>query len=101
MLIIHVRVRVKPEFAEEFKRATSENASQSLNEPGVARFDVLQEQDDPTRFLLSEAYLTADAPAAHKETRHYQRWRDTVEPMMAEPRHSTRYASVFPETEGQ
>jgi (4S)-4-hydroxy-5-phosphonooxypentane-2,3-dione isomerase len=96
MLIVHVQVRVKPGAVEAFKAATVENARQSVQEPGVARFDVLQQQDDPTRFVLVEAYRTAEAPAAHKETRHYQVWRDTVAPMMAEPRSSVKYVNVFP-----
>jgi len=97
MLVVHVHARVKPEFVEPFKQATLENARQSLKEPGVAQFDVLQQQGDPTRFVLVEAYRTPDAPAAHKETRHYQAWRDAVAPMMAEPRASVKFASVFPE----
>lgn len=97
MLVVNVHVRVKPDHVEQFKLATGENARQSVREPGVARFDVLQRQDDPTRFLLVEVYHTADAPAAHKDTEHYQTWRDVVEPMMAEPRTSEKYANVFPE----
>src|SRR5665647_427276 len=100
MLILHVQVRVNAGDVEAFKAATVENARQSVQEPGVARFDVLQQQDDLTRFVLMEAYRTAEAPAAHKETRHYQVWRDTVAPMMAEPRSSVKCANVFPEAEG-
>ncbi len=96
MLVVHVQVRVKPEYVEAFKQATVENARQSLQEPGIARFDVLQQADDPTRFVLMEAYRTPEAPAAHKETPHYATWRETVAPMMAEPRSSVKYASVFP-----
>lgn len=99
MLVVNVHVRVKPDNVEQFKLATSENARQSIREPGVARFDVLQRQDDPTRFLLVEVYRTADAPAAHKDTLHYQTWRDAVEPMMAEPRSSEKYANIFPADE--
>jgi len=99
MLIIHVNVRVVPDMVEEFKAATRENARQSLLEPGVARFDVMQEEDDPTRFVLVEAYRLADGAAAHKETPHYRVWRDTVAPMMAEPRWSTKYVEVFPDAE--
>lgn len=99
MLIVHVHVRVKPEFVEAFRQATVENARQSVQEAGVARFDVVQQQDDPTRFVLVEGYRTADAPARHKETRHYQVWRDAVAPMMAEPRTSVKFASVFPDEE--
>ncbi len=100
MLIVHVHVRVQPEWVEGFKEATAENARRSLNEPGVARFDVVQQQDDPTRFVLVEAYHTADGAAAHKETEHYQVWRDAVAPMMAEPRSSVKYVNVFPKTGG-
>jgi len=97
MLIVHVLVRVKPEWIEAFKTATLENAQQSLREPGVARFDVVQQTDDPTRFVLVEAYRTAEAPAQHKETAHYAKWRDAVAPMMAEPRSSVKFNNVFPE----
>ncbi len=100
MLIVHVHVHVLPEYVDSFKEATIENARRSLDEPGIARFDVVQQQDDPTRFLLVEAYRTADAPAAHKETQHYQLWRDTVAPMMAEPRSSVKYQNVFPDMKG-
>jgi (4S)-4-hydroxy-5-phosphonooxypentane-2,3-dione isomerase len=97
MLVVHVHVRVKPENIEGFKRATLENAQASLKEAGIARFDVVQQQDDPTRFVLVEAYRTPEAPAKHKETAHYAKWRDTVAPMMAEPRSSVKFTSVFPE----
>jgi (4S)-4-hydroxy-5-phosphonooxypentane-2,3-dione isomerase len=97
MLIVHVHVHVKPETVDEFKRASVANARESVKEPGIARFDVFQQQDDPTRFVLVEAYRTPDAPAAHKETRHYQTWRDTVAPMMAEPRSSVKFTNVFPD----
>jgi quinol monooxygenase YgiN len=96
MLIVHVHVRVKPECIEAFKTATRENAQASLREPGIARFDFAQQQDDPTRFVLVEIYRTDDAPAKHKETAHYQKWRDTVAPMMAEPRTSVKYSNVSP-----
>ncbi len=99
MLIVHVHVHVKPEFVEAFRQATVENAQESVKEPGVARFDVLQQSDDPTRFILVEVYRTPEAPAQHKETAHYQRWRDTVAGMMAEPRTSVKYANVFPPDE--
>jgi len=97
MLIIHVRVRVKPEAIEAFKAATLENAQQSVCEAGVARFDVVQQTDDPTHFVLVEAYRTPDAPAKHKETAHYAKWRDAVAPMVAEPRSSERFSNVFPD----
>jgi (4S)-4-hydroxy-5-phosphonooxypentane-2,3-dione isomerase len=97
MLVVHVHVHVKPECVEAFKQATVANARESIKEPGIARFDCIQQQDDATRFVLVEAYRTAEAPAAHKETRHYQTWRDAVAPMMAEPRTSVKFANVFPE----
>lgn len=97
MLTVHVHVHVKSEFIEAFKRASMENAKESLREPGVARFDVLQQEDDPSRFVLVEVYRSLDATAAHKATRHYAAWRDAVAPMMAESRHSVKFAQVFPE----
>ena len=97
MLIVHVFARVVQERVEEFKQATVENARQSLQEPGVSRFDVVQQNDDPTRFVLLEAYRSVEAAAAHKETRHYETWRDAVAPMMAEPRSSLRFRNVFPD----
>ena len=97
MNIVHVHVHVKPEFVEAFKQATIENASNSVKEPGIARFDVIQQMDDPTRFILVEVYKTADAPAAHKETAHYAKWRDTVADMLAEPRQGIKFTNVFPE----
>lgn len=100
MLVVHVHVRVKPEFVEAFRQATAENARNSVQEPGIARFDVVQQMDDPTRFVLVEVYRTPDDPAKHKETAHYQTWRDTVAEMMAEPRQSVKYENVFPEDQG-
>ena len=94
MLIVHVHSHVKPECVEAFKQTTIANARESLKEPGIARFDILQQQDDPTRFVLVEAYRTAEAPAAHKQTKHYQVWRDAVAPMMAEPRASVKFTNV-------
>lgn len=96
MLVVHVHVRVKPEFIEAFKQASTANARESLKEPGIARFDLVQHEDDPSRFVLVESYRTADAPAAHKATAHYAAWRDAVAPMMAEPRSSEKFRSVFP-----
>ena len=96
MLIVHVRVHIKAEHVNAFAQATLENARQSLQEPGIARFDVLSESDDPTRFVLVEAYRTAADPGRHKETAHYKKWRDTVESMMAEPRSSVKFTNVFP-----
>jgi (4S)-4-hydroxy-5-phosphonooxypentane-2,3-dione isomerase len=91
MLVVHVHIRVKPESIAAFKQATLENARQSVLEPGIARFDLAQQQDDPSRFVLVEAYRDAQAPGAHKETEHYRTWRDAVAPMMAEPRSSVKY----------
>jgi (4S)-4-hydroxy-5-phosphonooxypentane-2,3-dione isomerase len=100
MLVVHVHVHVKPEFVEAFRQAAVENARNSVQEPGIARFDVVQQVDDPTRFVLVEAYRTPETPALHKETAHYKAWRDTVADMMVEPRTSTKYANVFPEDAG-
>jgi quinol monooxygenase YgiN len=97
MLIVHVHIHVKPESVQAFRQATMENARNSVKEPGIARFDVIQQADDPTRFVLVEVYRTPEAPAQHKETTHYQAWRDIVVPMMAEPRTSVRYTNIFPD----
>jgi quinol monooxygenase YgiN len=99
MQIVLVHVHVRPEFVEAFKQASIDNASNSIKEPGIARFDVIQQSDDPTKFILVEIYKTADAPAAHKETAHYAKWRDTVVEMMAEPRQGIKYTNVFPSDE--
>ena len=100
MLIVHVHVHVKPEFVQAFKQATVENASNSVQEPGIARFDVIQQADDPTRFILVEVYRSQEATVKHKETAHYARWRDAVADMMAEPRTSVKFANVFPDDTG-
>lgn len=100
MNIVFVHVHVKPEFVDAFKQASLENASNSLKEEGVARFDVVQQSDDPTRFVLVEVYKTVDAPVAHKETAHYLKWRDTVAEMMAEPRQGIKYSNIFPDDSG-
>jgi (4S)-4-hydroxy-5-phosphonooxypentane-2,3-dione isomerase len=99
MLIVHVHVHVKPESIDAFREASLENARNSVQEPGIARFDVIQQSDDPARFVLTEVYRTPDAPAQHKNTVHYQAWRDTVASMMAEPRTSVQYSNVFPDDE--
>ena len=99
MLIVHVQIHVKPESVEAFKHATTDNARHSVKEPGIARFDVIQQTDDPTKFILVEVYKTAEATAAHKETAHYAHWRDTVADMMAEPRQGIKYANIFPSDE--
>ena len=96
MLVVHVHVRVKPGCEEDFQKATLRNARLSLLELGVLRFDILQQQDDPARFLLVEGYRDAAAAAAHKETDHYRVWREAVAPLMAEPRSSVRYHGIFP-----
>jgi quinol monooxygenase YgiN len=100
MLVVHVHVHVLAAQVDAFRAATIENARHSVAEPGIARFDVVQQTDDPTRFVLIEVYRTTDAPAAHKETRHYQVWRDTVADMMAEPRSSVKFTAVFPDASG-
>jgi quinol monooxygenase YgiN len=100
MHIVYVHVHVKPESVAEFRQATIENARLSVQEPGIARFDVVEQQDDATRFMLIEVYRTQEAAAAHKETAHYAKWRDAVATMMAEPRHSVKYNAIFPDVEG-
>jgi quinol monooxygenase YgiN len=101
MFIVHVLVHVKPETVDAFREATLINAhASSTAEPGVARFDVLQQQDDPSRFVLVEVYRTPEDAARHKDTAHYQTWRDAVSPMMAEPRSSVKYSNAFPADEG-
>jgi len=101
MLIVLVHVRVKAESIEDFRQATIENARASVQEPGIARFDVVEQQNDSTRFVLIEVYRTSEAPAAHKETAHYAKWRDAVAPMMAEPRQSVKFNAVFPDPTGR
>jgi autoinducer 2-degrading protein len=100
MHFVHVHVRVKPESVEDFRRATLENARASVQEPGIARFDVVQQQDDATRFVLVEVYRTPEAAMAHKDTAHYAKWRDAVADMMAEPRQGVKYNAIFPDPEG-
>ena len=96
MLVVHVHARVRAERLPDFLAATQVNAKASLTEPGVLRFDVLQDQADPTHVVLVEVYRDDDASAAHKLTPHYATWRDTVAGMMAEPRASTKFSVVFP-----
>ena len=100
MLIVHVFVHVKADAVDAFAAATRDNARHSVREPGVVRFDVIQQDDDPTRFVLVEVYRTTEDPARHKATAHYAIWRDAVEPMMAEPRRSVKYRALFPELPG-
>lgn len=100
MFIVHVFVHVKKEKVADFIDATVENAKNSVNEPGIARFDVVQQQDDPTRFVLVEVYRTENDPAKHKETKHYKKWRDTVAEMMAEPRSAIKFFNLYPDENG-
>lgn len=95
MEIVHVHVRVKPDAIEAFRQATIKNAEKSLQEPGIARFDVIQQVNDPTHFILVEVYRTPDASGKHKDTTHYKEWRNTVESMMATPRKSIKFTYVF------
>ena len=100
MLIVHVQIHVKPDCVEAFKTATLLNARSSLLEPGIRRFDVVQQADDATRFVLVEVYRDAAAQAEHKETQHYAAWRDAVAPMMAGPRTSVKFGNLFPGNDG-
>ncbi|HXS69425.1 MAG TPA: putative quinol monooxygenase [Candidatus Polarisedimenticolia bacterium] len=100
MHIVHIQIQVKPEFVDAFRQATLANARESMKEPGVARFDILQQPDDPAKFVFLEVYRSLEANGAHKETKHYATWRDTVEPMMAAPRARTLFTNVFPDDKG-
>ena len=100
MLVVHVHVHVKEECVEDFMTASVENASNSIQEHGITRFDLIQQKDDPTRFILVEVYRTEEDTARHKETAHYKIWRDTVADMMAEPRKSVKFDNIFPYDEG-
>jgi len=100
VIVVHVHVHVKPEFVDAFRAVSIENARNSVEEPGVAQFDVMQQADDASRFVLVEVYRTPEDPARHKETPHYQLWRDTVAEMMAEPRVGIKYANSYPADEG-
>ncbi len=100
MLIVHVHVQVKPDCIDAFRSASLANARASVQEPGIARFDVCQQADDPARFVLVEVYRDVAAPARHKETAHYATWRDAVAPMMAAPRTSVKLGNVFPNDAG-
>lgn len=99
MLLVQVNVHVKEEFIDAFREASIVNGKASREEPGIARFDLLQQKDSPQRFVLLEAYRTAEAASAHKETAHYAIWRDTVAPMMAEPRTSIKFETIDPPDE--
>jgi autoinducer 2-degrading protein len=100
MIIVHVHVLVKTEMIEAFRQACIENARNSIREEGIARFDIIQQQDNPERFILVEVYRNSDANKKHKETAHYQKWREEVANMMAEERYSIKYDNVFPDDEG-
>ena len=100
MHIVHVFIHVKPDKFAEFLEATADNAAHSIEEPGIARFDFLQQADDPSRFVLVEVYRDEQAVARHKETPHYNRWRETVEPMLEEPRTRIVYTNIVPEDPG-
>jgi quinol monooxygenase YgiN len=100
MLIVIIHIHVKPNSVEAFRQATIANARESVKEPGIARFDLVQQADDPARFVLVEVYRTPAAPAAHRETAHYLTWRDAVADMMAEPRNRVEYVNIFPADEG-
>jgi len=100
MHIVQVFVQVKPEYRDDFIQETVANATASCQEPGIARFDVLQDKEDPNRFVLVEVYRTKDDPARHKQTAHYKDWKHAVEKMMAGPRTKEEYDSVFPDAKG-
>ena len=100
MYIVHIFIRVKAEHIEAFKAVAMDNARHSLQEPGVARFDVIQQADDPTRFALVEVYRSEQDVERHKQTAHYARWRELAEPMMAEPRTRVIYDNVYPAENG-
>lgn len=100
MLIVHVHVHVKKDMVDKFIEETKKNASKSIYEPGIIRFDFIQQEDDRNRFVLVEVYKDSNAPARHKETDHYNQWREAVESMMAEPRKSIKYENIFPDDNG-
>jgi (4S)-4-hydroxy-5-phosphonooxypentane-2,3-dione isomerase len=97
MYIVHVYVHVKNDQVKAFIAATQENASNSVKEPGIARFDIIQQADDPSRFILVEVYRTPEDAAKHKETKHFYRWREVAEAMMAEPRTRVIYKNIYPD----
>lgn len=99
MFVALISIKVKPEYVEQFVEATLDNVRNSAQEPGILRFDFIQQADDPTRFVLIEAYRSPEAPAAHRETTHYQRWRDTVSDWMSEPRTALKYQQIYPPDE--
>lgn len=97
MFIVQVYVKVREKYISSFILETKENASKSINEKGVIRFEVQQNLDDPKQFLLTEIYTDTDAPFEHKKTDHYRKWKEAVEHMMEEPRYSVKYTNIFPE----
>lgn len=100
MLYALIHCHIKPEYIDAFKAASMENARNSILEPGCLRFDVIQQDEDPTRFVLVEIYRTADDPARHRETAHYLTWRDATAEMFVEPRTGVKYHNVFPDDAG-
>ncbi len=100
MVILEVYIHVKPDQIEAFKQVTLENARHSVQEPGCARFDVLQQEDDPTRFVLFEVYRSPEGQAAHRESAHYKKWAEVAPPMMQGERTRQRYVNVFPDDSG-
>lgn len=96
MFIVLVYIHVKEESIQDFMQASNENAEASRREAGIVRFDLIQQADDPTRFILIEIYRTEEDPARHKQTAHYRKWRETMAPMMAEPRRGIRYKIISP-----
>ncbi|MGA2914904.1 MAG: antibiotic biosynthesis monooxygenase [Sedimentisphaerales bacterium] len=97
MFVVHIYIQVKPEYIGEFKKISVENAQSSIREPGIKRFDVLQQSDDPTRFVLVEAYLDETGVSQHKQTAHYNKWRQVAEKMIVGERTRTRFTPVWPE----
>jgi autoinducer 2-degrading protein len=100
MFVVHVHVHIKADRVEDFKQVTIENAQNSIQEDGIARFDFIQNREDETKFVLVEVYRTEKDPARHKETAHYQKWKDAVVDMMAEPRYSIKYSNIYPDEQG-
>lgn len=100
MHIVHVDMQVKPEFVDQFRAAAVENASHSIQEPGIVRFDFLEDKDQAGHFCLVEVYRTPADVDLHKQTAHYQKWRDTVADMMVAPRTSAKYMNIYPDDSG-
>lgn len=96
MFVVHVHVHVKRDKIDDFIAASRENASNSVKEPGVIRFDIVQQEENPDFFILEEIYKTQADSGSHKDTPHYKKWKNTVEDMMAEPRRSIRFKNIFP-----